>query len=611
MSEQIRAIRRVADFGLELMGKKEKRYLALSLAAQVLLSFMDLLGVLILGVLSSRILNDYLGLANSNSGTLASVQRVFHLENLKVMQMASLVVAIFVLKAILSLTLSWRIYALLAKRANSVSNSLLDDFLETPFVWVRKMDDQTLPFAFMEGINALSIGVLANLILLASDLAMVTVLFLGLIQMSIIATLFSVLLFGSLTYLLIRFIAPRIRHIGRLGASLSIEGRASILDIKELFQEFPNREKARFFELKAREIRRRSSDNYAREQWLTGLPKNVLETAGIIGIFLILLLASITGTTQSNIGLVTVFLGGTSRVVPALLRMQANWLTINRNIGYVDEAMPVLERIRATTRTESRFQQSEDRDKEMRFRSGGLSFTNVEFCYPDADRNTIQGVSFTVEPGEKIAIVGDSGAGKTTLANLILGLFIPTLGKIDYEYSNKPVFDVSFSETGYLPQKPYIFSGSILSNVCLTDDDSTIDLRRFHMATQQAQIFDFVQSLTNQERTIAGFGGISLSGGERQRIALARVLYLNPSVIVLDEPTSSLDSETDDFVSRTLTSPELQSTVFVVAHKYSTVRSVNRILYLEDGKVLAFGTWEEIIKNVPRFALQAKLQGLE
>jgi ATP-binding cassette subfamily C protein len=291
--------------------------------------------------------------------------------------------------------------------------------------------------------------------------------------------------------------------------------------------------------------------------------------------------------------------------------MQANWLSINRNVGYVDEAMPILQQIRSTARTESRFQRTESPNGAETTRTGGLSFNEVEFAYPDAKFNTIKNVSFTVGSGEKIAIVGDSGAGKTTLANLILGLLVPTSGKVEYECIPKAIFDVGQSETGYLPQKPYIFSGSILENVCLTSDESIIDFERFQQSIQQAQILNFVESLEFREATIAGPSGISLSGGERQRIALARVLYLNPSVIVLDEPTSSLDSETDDFVSKTLTSPELKSTVFVVAHKYSTVRSVNRILYLEDGRVIAFGTWDDIMRKVPRFALQAKLQGFE
>lgn len=610
MGKQSQSIREVTDFALDLMEKREKRYIVLALISQIALGFADLLGVFVLGILSSSILSKYLGFSSSQSGTLASIQRIFHLQNLHLMQLASLAVSIFVLKSIFSLYFSWKLYIFLARRANSISDSLLENFLETPFVWVRKMDDQRLPFAFMEGINALAIGVLANLILLFSDVAMMVILFAGLLKMNFLATLISAALFGSLTYLLIRFLAPMIKRIGGRAAELSIQGRNAILDIKEMFQEFPSREKASYFESKARMIRKLSSENYAREQWLTGLPKAILETAAILGIFLILLLAGMTGTTQSNVAMVTVFLGATARMLPAILRVQANWLTINRNVGYVHEAMPVLQRIRSSAGTDLRFESGLHGEARGLSKTGGVTFQSVSFAYPDSEESTISDLSFTVASGEKIAIVGDSGAGKTTLANLILGLLTPSTGNVIFDTDVSNLNNTTMSGTGYLPQSPYIFAGNVLENVCLTDNEDEIDFDRFDFAIREAQIEKFVKNLLDGPHTVLGAEGIALSGGEKQRIALARVLYLRPSIIVLDEPTSSLDSETDEFVSQTLTSPELRSTVFVIAHKYSTVRNVNKILYLENGKLVSYGDWEHVIANVPRFAHQAKLQGM-
>ena len=611
MIEQIKSIHRIIHLALESSRKRDLYKLLVSLIAQIFLSLADLLGVLILGILSSRILNEYLGTSRSQSGPLYELESTLNLENLKSIQMASLVVIIFLLKSIASLFLSWKLYDLLAKCANSASNSFIDNFLETPFVWVRKMDNQKLPFAFMEGINAFSIGVLGNVILLLADLSMIIIMLIGLAQLSLIATVMVIALFGLLTYLLFRLITPKIKSIGNLGTALSIQGRNAILDIKELFQEFPDRSKSKYFEMKAREIRSASSKNYAREQWYSGLPKNLMETAGIIGIFLILLIASILGPTESNVGLVTAFLAATSRIIPALLRIQSNWLSINRNVGYVEQALPVLMRVSEAADKVSRFKTVvPDRNKETH-RTGGLTFREVAFKYPDADKNTLQNISFVAKPGEKVAILGDSGSGKTTLSNLILGLLDASSGVIDYEHARSSVFNQSLSETGYLPQKPYIFSGTIFENISLTNDDSLVDMDRYAKAIGQSRISEFIDNLHNGDKTIVGYDGISLSGGESQRIALARVLYLNPPLIVLDEPTSSLDSHTDDFVSQTLTSSALQNTVFIVAHKYKTVRNVDRIIYLENGKIAGNGSWDEIMMTIPHFALQAKLQGIE
>lgn len=611
MNEQLKSILRVVKLALKSYGRREKRKLLISLLAQIFLSLADLFGVLILGVLSARILNEYLGTSRSKVGALADIERIFHLEDFKAIEIAALVVSIFLVKTVASLILSWRLYVLLAKCANSTSDSFLDSFLETPFVWVRKLDNQKLPFAFMEGINAFSIGVVANTILLCADFAMITILLLGLAKLNLLATIIVTTLFGLLTYSLMLFITPKIKNLASLGTVLSIQGRNTILDIKELFQEFPDRNKSKYFEVKARKIRSQSSINYAREGWFSGLPKNLMETAGIFGIFFILLFASILGPTEANVGLVTAFLAATSRIIPALLRIQGNWLSINRNLGYADEALPVLMRILDTTRVRSRFKMEGDEGIEGTQITGQLAFRDVSFRYPDSETNTLDEISFTVKTGDKIAILGDSGSGKTTLSNLILGLLNPSSGSIEYGRTVSSISNQFLSDTGYLPQRPYIFSGSILENVCLTDDESLIDTKRLAEALRQSKINQFIYNLPAGIHTTVGYGGILLSGGESQRIALSRVLYLNPPIIVLDEPTSSLDAETDDFVSKILTSKNLRNTVFLVAHKYSTVRDVDKIIYLEGGRIIGYGNWSEMMEKVPRFALQAKLQGVE
>jgi ABC-type multidrug transport system fused ATPase/permease subunit len=608
MSEQPMSLRQIVAFALGLLQRRERVYLYLALFLQIILGFADIIGVLVLGIVSSEIVENYIGSGNSNSGILTSAERLLHFENLNLLQMASIAVAIFVSKALFALAFTWKLYIFLSKRADSISRSFLNNFLNTPFVSVRKMDNQRLPFAFMEGVNALVIGVISNLILLITDFAVLLILFVGLIRVNLSVTLMVAVIFGLLGYFLTKFLTPSMKLFGRLSAELSNQGRGAILDIKEMFQEFPNREKSWYFKNKAQQIREKSSAAYAREQWLGGLPKNVLETAAIMGIFFILIAASFTGSTQSNVGIVTVFLGATARIVPAILRMQANWLSIVRNVGYVNEAMPIFTLI--STPVKEKDSPSELRENRTKFvQTGDIDFLNVSYRYPDSDHDVISGLTFNVRSGEKIAIVGDSGAGKTTVANLILGLLTPTGGRIVSGANQENLENSSYATTGYLPQVPYIFSGTILLNVCLTEVESEIDYERFNRAIHDAQIADFVLSQPSQWLSILGAGGLTLSGGESQRLALARVLYLQPSILVLDEPTSSLDAETDEFVSRTLMDDQMNSTVLVIAHKYSTVRSADKILYLQNGRSVAFGDWDSVVAQVPRFALQARIQG--
>jgi len=305
-----------------------------------------------------------------------------------------------------------------------------------------------------------------------------------------------------------------------------------------------------------------------------------------------------------------VFLGASTRIVPAILRMQANWLSIHRNVGYVNEAMPIFTRVQETSVARPKFDSESVDFGNDSLETDNFVFQDVSFCYPDSDVNVIDRLTFSVRAGEKIAIVGDSGSGKTTVANLILGLLAPTSGKIISGFRQKELGDSSPSYTGYLPQTPYIFSGSILLNVCLTDIESEVDFEKLDQAIREAQIMDFVYAQPQKFQALLGINGLALSGGERQRLALARVLYLRPTIIVLDEPTSSLDAETDAFVSRALMDNHVCRTVFVIAHKYSTIRSVDKILYLQHGRLISFGNWDHVVAQVPRCADQARIQGI-
>lgn len=608
MKDQTMSLKQITSFALGLLQSKEKVYLYLALFLQIFLGFADILGVLVLGMVSSEIVEQYVGSGNSNSRILASIEKILHFENLDLLQLASIAVAIFVSKALFALVFTWKLYFYLSNRANSISRSFINMFLDTPFASVRKMDNQRLPFAFMEGINALVIGVLGNLILLITDFAVLLILICGLIKVNLLVTLMVATVFGLLGYFLTKFLTPSMKLYGRLSAELSNQGRSAILDIKEMFQEFPNREKSWYFKNKAQQIREKSSAAYAREQWLGGLPKNVLETAAILGIFLILLAVSFTSSAQSNADIVTVFLGATARIIPAILRMQANWLSINRNVGYVNEAMPIFSLITTPSdENDSESQMSAAQGESLQ--NGDIDFLDVSFRYPDSDQDVISGLTFNVRTGEKIAIVGDSGAGKTTVANLALGLLAPTGGRIVSRINQEALENPNYTSTGYLPQVPYIFSGTILLNVCLTEVESEVDYTKFNRAIHDAQIADFILSQPNKWHTTLGVGGLTLSGGESQRIALARVLYLNPRILVLDEPTSSLDAKTDEFVSGTLMDDRIDSTVLVIAHKYSTIRKANKILYLQNGRPAAFGDWDSVVAQVPQFALQARIQG--
>ena len=229
---------------------------------------------------------------------------------------------------------------------------------------------------------------------------------------------------------------------------------------------------------------------------------------------------------------------------------------------------------------------------------GKITFDHVGFRYPTRDEITVlNDVSFTVDPGQKIAIVGPSGAGKSTLVSLLLKFYEPASGKILFDNRDSITFPVTTlrSQMAIVMQDVFLFGGTIRENIAYGRPDAgeseIID------AAIQANAWDFIKSFPGQLETIVGERGIQLSGGQRQRIAIARAVLKNPRILILDEATSSLDSESERLVQEALEKLMQGRTSLVIAHRLSTVRNADKILVLDKGRIVEEGTHSELLSN--------------
>lgn len=243
---------------------------------------------------------------------------------------------------------------------------------------------------------------------------------------------------------------------------------------------------------------------------------------------------------------------------------------------------------------------------------GDIELTGVSFAYPDGDQLVVDDITLTIRENETTAFTGGSGAGKTTLVDLVLGLLTPQSGHItsggrdvDDDLANW------YAGIGVVPQDVFLLNASIARNIAFGERDDQIDEARVWEAAAQAQLTEVLQSLPEGLQTVVGDRGVRLSGGQRQRVGLARALYRRPRLLVLDEATSALDNATEHEIALTLQSLRGQMTIVIVAHRLSTVRSVDHLVHLREGRIAAEGTFEEVRRGDAEFARLVELGTLD
>jgi ABC-type multidrug transport system fused ATPase/permease subunit len=257
----------------------------------------------------------------------------------------------------------------------------------------------------------------------------------------------------------------------------------------------------------------------------------------------------------------------------------------------------------------------EDSDKDFNTEHKGfspiVSMLECNFRYPGADQDAISKVSLRIESGEVVVFVGSSGAGKSTIVDLLLGVLEPASGSVLISECNpREAFENWPGAVAYVPQDVLIFNGSIRENIALGFEPTTIPDAALLDALEKAQLLDYVLALPNGLDSQVGDRGARMSGGQRQRLGIARALLTKPRLLVLDEATSSLDGETESNIAEGVKSLKGEVTVVIIAHRLSSVRSAEKVIYLHEGRVLSIGTFDEVRASVPDFDRQASLMGL-
>lgn len=317
---------------------------------------------------------------------------------------------------------------------------------------------------------------------------------------------------------------------------------------------------------------------------LAAIPKYIVETVCMVGMLIAIIIKMYFGRNdfQAFVVQLSAFAVAAFRLLPSVGKLNAY---IN-SVMYSKSSLDLIYRDLKEIENCKMIDFKERKEVEEWNLENKIELKNIAYHYPDSNKLVLSDVSFSIKKGETIALIGSSGAGKTTLADILLGLLQPVKGTILVDGKNiYDNMDAWHRMLGYIPQTIYLSDDTIRNNIAFGIKEEDIDDEAIKDALKKAQLYDFVQTLEKGVDTFVGDRGVRLSGGQRQRIGIARALYYNPEVLILDEATSALDNETETAVMEAIESLKGMKTMVIIAHRLTTLKNADVIYEVGDGKV--------------------------
>ena len=595
---------------LSVLDKGDKSKLFIIVFFQIAFGVLDLAGIALVGVLGALAVN---GIESRGPGSRVSeVLNFLHLQNFSFQHQAMLVGAIAALflisRTVASIFFTRRMLFFLSRRGAKISATLVGRLLSQPLLTIQARTTQQTAYAVTEGVAKITLGVVASLVNILTDGSLLVLMIVSLLIVDPLIALSTLALFSSIGVSIYFLVHKRATILGNQSAVAGIESNEKIFEVLQSYRESVVANRRGFYVNLIAKRRTELADIEAEQSFLPFIGKYVIESSVILGALMISAIQFLFLDATHAVGTLSIFLAAGTRIAPAVLRVQQSAVTIKSSLG---QAKPTLDLI-AEMNTATMGVESEFRPifSHLDF-VPTVTVADLHFRYPSKDQEVIQDINLQIWPGEFVAIVGASGAGKTTLVDLILGVLEPDKGSILISGLEPTAATAKYhGAISYVPQDIIVFNGTIGNNVAMGYEFEPRDTEHIMSALTRAQLDDLVAELPLGIDSQVGERGSKLSGGQRQRLGIARALYTNPKLIILDEATSALDGETEAKISASLNALKGKSTVIVIAHRLSTIRNADKVIYMNAGKIEKIGTFEEVRAAVPDFENQSRLMGL-
>jgi ABC-type multidrug transport system fused ATPase/permease subunit len=584
----IREIRR----GWALAAPRERRRLTIVSVYGILVAILDTIALLLLFLLINVLLGQPV------SGLTEALLPADYADDRYGTALILLVIAaaLFTARSLLSVLGLWlTIGAANAAQVELLSRLLAGHARAPHLTRLERSPSETLRTVLMS-VDQVMAGIVASSVSLLSDAAIVGAVVVGMTLASPLVALTVAVYFLVIAVLWVRVVRKGLAERGRLIQERSEARYRFVLQGIAAAKELQLRGRTQFYADEAVAQTRAMNAAARGAGVVSGSLRYLLETALVIGAVLIVAVAGVAGGSDAALPAVGLVLAAAFRLLPALNRV----LFLSNQVQYNSPALDLVE-AEVATYCAPRDTSAEQVVASLPLRRE-LRLESVTFCYPTRVDPALRDVTLSVRRGESIGIVGPTGSGKSTLLDVLLGLLEPDQGRVTLDGEPLAQCREGWQRSiGYVPQDVYLVNDTMRSNVALGWRGEEIDEDAVREAIRLAELDSVVDELPHGLDSIVGDRGVRLSGGQRQRVGLARALYVRPSVLVLDEATSNLDTPTEQRIVETLTGLHSDLTKIVVTHRVSTVRDCDRIYYLDRGVIRAEGTYLELKALVPEF----------
>lgn len=573
--------------------------------ASMVLGLLDIFAVMLFGLIGSLTVSN---LSSTQIGNTTSiVLNLFGLNDARLQTQVAilgLVVAFLLLcKSYASLMISQRIIRFLSFKSASTSVSLLEFNFSQDLSMAKSYTNQKTIFALTHGVQTIIVNVIGGIVFLLTDLSLLALFSIGLLFVDVSVAVTTFCLFSIAGFLLGKRVNQTSMILGEQSSRMGIVSNQLIERMLLCYRELVVRDRQRDLAKKIANMRFDIASAGARLSFMGNFSKYILEITLILGGLLIAAIQFYLNSATEAIAVISIFLMSSTRIVPAVLRAQTGIAQVKASLGAAKPTLDLVKALNAKSKDSGSIIGTRKTQTTTSFLHTNfnpiIEIDNLNFSYPDSKKSSVSNISLSIQQGEFLAITGPSGAGKSTLLDLMLGLNAPTSGRITISgVSPREAFLTWPGAVSYVPQDVFIFDGTFKENVCLDLDEEFVP----DVDVEQILISLGLKALLQQRggiHSLVGDRGANLSGGQRQRLGIARALITKPKLIVFDEATSSLDGESEELVVRYLDVARSRATLVVVAHRLSTVKNADRIVYLEEGRITAEGSWKTMSTSLP------------